>query len=412
LPSGGFCFNNDKLWQAKANEREAAFVCPSKIKMTMNFTHRINGVQWTRGVAGVILISAFVGCKRDEATVYNVPKENSSSSQLEPSAMPEAASPEMAPPNAAAMSLPQLKYQLPDGWQEKPPTEMRVASFTALGSNGESADVSVIPLPIVGRDLDLINMWRSQVQLPATSDPDAVKLAETAAIGAEQGRLFDFVSGQPMIGKARQEILVAMLTRGTMSWFFKMTGEDAFVTSQKENFLQFLKSVSFVENAPAEMAAAPATQDENQNARSIWTIPSGWQPLPPSQFLLAEFAVTGTGGAKADVNVAEMGGEGGGLVPNVNRWRGQLGLPAASETDFSKSVSTLDIPGGQASLVDLTGTDSKTGKPARLVGAIVPQNGQTWFYKLMGDEQIVAQQKDSFIKFIQSANYTNARNAP
>ena len=55
-------------------------------------------------------------------------------------------------------------------------------------------------------------------------------------------------------------------------------------------------------------------------------------------------------------------------------------------------------------MVDFTGTDSKTGKPARLVGAIVPQNGQTWFYKLMGDEQIVAQQKDAFIKFIQSAN--------
>ena len=75
--------------------------------------------------------------------------------------------------------------------------------------------------------MELINMWRSQVQLPATSDPDAVKQAEPVAIGAEQGRLFEFVSEQPNIGNARQRILVAMLTRGTMSWFFKMTGEDA-----------------------------------------------------------------------------------------------------------------------------------------------------------------------------------------
>jgi hypothetical protein len=59
--------------------------------------------------------------------------------------------------------------------------------------------------------------------------------------------------------------------------------------------------------------------------------------------------------------------------------------------------------------VDFTGTNSKTGKPARLIGAVVPQNGQTWFYKLMGDEEIVAQQKDAFTKFIQSANYANAR---
>ena len=362
-----------------------------------------NRVQWTRCAAGVILISTIAGCKRDEGAVYTVPKENSPSSQPAPMATPE-----MASPPAAAMSLPQLKYQLPEGWQEKPPAEMRVASFTALGTNGQSADVSVIPLGIVGKDLELVNMWRSQVQLPATSDPDAVKQAEPVAIGADQGRLFNFVSDQPMIGQSRQRILVAMLTRGSMSWFFKMTGEDTFVTSQKDNFIQFLKSVSFVENAPAETAvapAAPATPDGNQNAGSIWTIPSGWQALPPSQFLLAEFAVTGTNGANADVNVAELGGEGGGLAANVNRWRGQLGLQPDTEM---WQPPQIDVASGKASLIDLTGTDSKTGKPSRLVGVILPQNGQTWFYKLMGDPDVVAAQKDAFIKFIQSAKYPNA----
>jgi hypothetical protein len=358
------------------------------------------------GIASLIVF-ALAGCKRDEATVYNVPKENSPLSQPAPAAMPETAS-----PPAAAMSLPQFKYQLPESWQEKPPTEMRVASFTALGQNGQSADVSVIPLQIVGRDLELINMWRSQVQLPAMSDPDAVKQAEPVAIGTDEGRLFQFVSEQPMIGNARQRILVAMLTRGTMSWFFKMTGEEAFVASQKENFLQFLKSVSFVENTQAEMAAAPATQNKNESANSIWTVPPDWQPLPPSQFLLAEFSITGTNGAKADVNVAELGGEGGGLLANVNRWRGQLGLPQISETVLQSRITSIDSPNGKIQVVDFTGTDSKTGKPARLVGAIVPQNGRTWFYKLMGDPDIVAQQKDAFLRFIQSANYTNARNAP
>jgi hypothetical protein len=371
----------------------------------MNFMNWFKRAQWMRCVAGVILISALVGCKRDEAKVYNIAKEESP-----PPQPASAATPEMGSPPATAMSLPQLKYQLPAGWQEKPLTEMRVASFTALGANGQSADVSVVPLSIVGHDLDLINYWRSQVQLPATSDPDAVKQAEPVAIGAEQGRLFNFVSGQPMIGNARQRILVAMLTRGTMSWFFKMTGEDAFVTSQKENFLQFLKSVSFVENAPVEIAAAPATQ--NENANSIWTVPSDWQPLPPSQFLLAEFSIAGTNGAKADVNVAEMGGEGGGLLANVNRWRGQLGLGAAGENDLPQMTQSLDVPDGKATLVDFAGVNAKTGAQVRLVGVVVPQNGQTWFYKLMGDEQIVTRQKDAFIKFIQSANYANARNAP
>ncbi len=367
------------------------------------------------GVAGVILISALAGCSRDEAKVYHVPKEASPPPQPAQAAPPEAASPtmgsppEMAPPPATPMSPAQLKYQVPEGWQEKPATEMRAASFTAIGPNGQSADVSVIPLPIVGRDMELVNMWRSQVQLPATSDPDAVKRAEPVAIGADQGRLFDFASEQPMIGKSRQRVMVAMLTRGRMSWFFKISGPDAFVASQKEKFLQFLKSVSFEEDASAQVAAAPATPNENENPGSIWTIPSGWQSIPPSQFLLAEFSIPGANGAKAEVNVAEMGGEGGGLLANVNRWRKQLGLGAVGETDLPRLAQPLDVPGGKATLVDFTGVNAETGAQTRLVAAIVAQNDRTWFYKLMGDGQIVTQQKDAFTKFIQSANYANAR---
>jgi hypothetical protein len=365
-------------------------------------------------VAGVILISALAGCNRDEAKVYHVPKETSpptqpESAQPEPVTTPEAVQPEMVSPPTDAPSVSPLKYQVPEGWQEKPPSEMRVASFAAPGPNGQSADVSVIPLPVVGRDLELVNMWRSRVQLPATSDPEAVNQAKPVAIGAEEGRLFEFVSEQPMMGKSRQRIMVAMLTRGTMSWFFKITGEDACVTSQKEKFLQFLKSVSFTENAPAPMAAASSTQDEGVASASIWTAPPGWQPIPPSQFLLAEFSIPGANGAKAEVNVATMGGEGGGLLANVNRWRGQLGLGAVGENDLPQLAQSLDTSGGQATLVDFAGVDAKTGAPVRLVGAIVAQNGQTWFYKLMGDKQIVAQQKDAFTKFIRSANYANAR---
>ena len=93
---------------------------------------------------------------------------------------------------------------------------------------------------------------------------------------------------------------------------------------------------------------------------------------------------------------------------NVTRWRGQLGLPPFSEEDFSKQVQTLDMPGGKATLVDMTGTDGKTGKKSRLVGVIAPQAGETWFYKLMGDEQVVQQQKDTFIRFIQTVKFSNA----
>jgi hypothetical protein len=156
------------------------------------------------------------------------------------------------------------------------------------------------------------------------------------------------------------------------------------------------------EKPPTETAALPAP---------AWTVPSGWQEMPASEFLLAKFLIQGGGDARAEVNVTMLAGEGGGVLANVNRWRGQLGLdPLKDEMELAHLNPTVDLPGGgRMTLVDFTGTDSKTGKPARLVGVILPLAGQTLFYKLMGDEQIVGQQKEAFTKFIQSAKYPNVR---
>jgi hypothetical protein len=68
----------------------------------------------------------------------------------------------------------------------------------------------------------------------------------------------------------------------------------------------------------------------------------------------------------------------------------------------------MDASGGKATVVDISGTDAATGKPTRLVGVVLPFGGQTWFYKLMGDASVVAQQKDAFTQFIQSAKYPDA----
>jgi hypothetical protein len=91
----------------------------------------------------------------------------------------------------------------------------------------------------------------------------------------------------------------------------------------------------------------------------------------------------------------------------VNRWRGQIGLDLVDETGLAKGTTPLDVSGGQATLVDLTGTDAN-GQPTRLVAAIVPMGNQTWFYKLLGNEQIVAREKDAFTKLVQTTKYSNA----
>jgi hypothetical protein len=69
-------------------------------------------------------------------------------------------------------------------------------------------------------------------------------------------------------------------------------------------------------------------------------------------------------------------------------------------------VTALDVLGGKAMLVDVSGQSATAGK-ARLIGVIVPRERQTWFYKMMGDPAVAEREKNVFIKFVQSVRYPN-----
>ena len=196
-----------------------------------------------------------------------------------------------------------------------------------------------------------------------------------------------------------------------------MTGDADMVEQQKPAFVAFLKSVNFPTTAPTGLPPAhpsmgdmgmgiPAnTAPVSSEGKPNWQVPAGWQEVSAGQFLVAKFTITGDSGAAAAVNVSSSSGEGGGLAGNVNRWRGQLGLAPLSEAEMNKSVTAIDVQGGKASLIEMSGTDTRTGQPTRLVGVMVPQSGQTWFYKLMGDAKVVESQKDAFTKFVQGVKH-------
>lgn len=379
-------------------------------------------------LAGAVAILA--GCNQAEVRVQRVPKDDNTVAATEPSVAESAGGNGVAAPAIpmtgstapAPDAQPRIQWILPAGWTEKPLTQFRAASFAVQGPNGQVADVAVTPLPASGHEVELVNMWREQMQLPPMSGADPDKGTESVAIGPENGKLFDVASDKPVIdGTLHGRMLIAMLTRGGVSWFFKMTGEESFVTSQKPVFLQFLKSVSF-DSGGAMAAASPdphafmggasptaSAPANNDSAPASWTAPGDWKSLPPTQFLVAKYAIDSNSGGNAEVNVSLMGGEGGGVLMNVNRWRGQVGLSQLDDSSLSAQTAALDTPGGKAVLVDMTGTDKKSGRAhTRLVAVILPQAGRTWFYKLMGDEQVVAQQKDAFTKFVQTARYADA----
>lgn len=312
-------------------------------------------------------------------------------------------------------ALPKLGWKLPSGWTEQKPTSMRIASFTVKDANGGAADIAVIPLPgVTGRDLDMVNMWRSHVRLEAIDAAEMARLVSKAQIGSAEGKLFDMAAQAASEGETSPlRVLVALLDREGSAWFFKMTGPDALVSAQKTAFLDFLKSIEFraESEAGATMVAKGAalpmspTSSAAPADKPTWTVPAGWQESPAGQFLVAKFTIQGEGNAQAAVNISMSAGEGGGLVGNVNRWRKQLGLNDQTPEEILKAVTSVEISGGKAMFVELTGTDAKSGQASQLVGAMVPLSDRTWFYKLMGDGRIVAAQKAAFTQFVKSVQY-------
>jgi hypothetical protein len=398
--------------------RTIRYLLGTKMKSFMRFN-------FGPAALGTLLFLA-VGCGRDSVKVYHVDNPDAATPPPPPVAAPGAMPATMPDglPTPDNSGLPSLQYTVPAGWEKKAPSAMRVASF-GVSQDGKQVDVSVIPLGgMAGTDPANVNRWRGQVGLSTLPETDIPGLAEKVSVGDTPADLYDLAGTAPGSGNA-ERIIGVILHRDDTSWFFKMTGDAGLVEAQKPAFIAFLKSVSF-----GPPAAAPATMDMSQlppthppiggmsmgeastsatdtGAKPVWTVPAGWQAAPLETFLVAKYVIAGAGGAEAAVNVSSLEGDGGGLLANINRWRGQLGLAPVTETDVA-NLPALDVSGGKATLVDVSGTDGRTGKPERLVGVVLPLGGQTWFYKLMGDADIVAQQKDALVNFVQSANYSNA----
>src|SRR5262249_4669685 len=144
------------------------------------------------------------------------------------------------------------------------------------------------------------------------------------------------------------------------------------------------------------------------NEKPVWDVPAGWEEQSPTSMRLATFLVKSDHGAKADVSVSKLGGAGGGVLLNVKRLRGQLGLQPITEDELPKLTTTQETNGFKITMLDFAGRSVESGEQARMLVAVVPRAGSTWFYKMLGDVQLVSQQKDAFTKFVQSVRYPNA----
>jgi hypothetical protein len=360
-----------------------------------NQVKRDTKLNWGR--TGIFLLAAMflTACGKEEIKVYSVPKEKAPARQMAAASTKTASHEENHP----------IHWTTPPGWEELAPTSMRVGNFLVTKGD-KKAEVSILQFPgNVGTELDNVNRWRGEIGLKPIDEKEVS--SQTVAIGRATGKLYDLPG-------ATLSTIAAILKKGNTSWFFKMRGDKEIVSESKETFTEFLKSISFHSDEESEppVAAKPVSTnikeipDETSSGEPKWDAPPNWQEKPPSAMVLKSFSV-GDAEHEAKISITVFPGDVGGPLANVNRWRGQISLEPVAESELSKLTTSIDVLGGKATLVDMNGTDGKTGKPARLIAASVPRKEKTWFYKLMGDPATVAGQKEAFEKFVQTVRYPN-----
>ena len=367
---------------------------------------RIAAIFRARGVfaaSAVVLGLLATSCDRQsEITVYRIPKETPADGQTP---APADATMPMAPAT--------VRWTAPAGWQEQPATGFRKGSFSVPGPAGQKADVSVVSFPgDAGGLLENINRWRDQLHLAPMAEDDLKDSVISISVGGFPMQLVDIVSAQPMPGgNSKSRVLGGILSLPGETWFFKMTGPDELVEAQGDTFGHFLQSLqidaaSGAKAAPFAGTNPPATApiDAPRAAPLKYEVPKGWKEKPLTPMRVASFSVPGGDAGDADASIVVLSGTAGGELSNINRWRGQIGLPPMSEGDLNGLTKHVVANGHDFLLVDLVSPkppQDEKSKPHMLV-AMLSENDQSWFVKMIGPDRAVTAQRDAFIGLLKT----------
>jgi hypothetical protein len=321
-----------------------------------------------------------------------------------------------------------VPWTVPAGWEEKPASGMRVASYAVKRPDGRSADISVVAMGGgTGGELENVNRWRDQIGLEPATEADLAGMRSLIPAGNRQVVVYELDGKKAVLdGKYAARTLAAILPAGEMTVFFKITGENALVAEQKPQFLAWLKSVDTgggtggsAEPAPEASSAAPAAPVSGTASAAPagsaglsgsvagggtdglpnWQVPSGWKAAGPKPMRLASFDIPDAAG-NGDVSISKLNGDGGGLLANVNRWRGQVGLAPLEASALAANSTALTTAGGDSGTwVELKGAD-KT-----ILGAIVARDGVSWFFKMTAPASVAVQNREAFEKFVRSVRF-------
>ena len=136
---------------------------------------------------------------------------------------------------------------------------------------------------------------------------------------------------------------------------------------------------------------------ETNSAGFSWKKPESWIPSSGSSMRLASFDIPYSEGS-GDLSVIQLGGTGGGIEANVNRWRRQLNLELQSLSKIEKEMIEKRGGLGVYNIIRIINEEMDSA----FLCAILTAGNQTLFVKLSANPHGIREIETDFILFCSS----------
>ena len=124
----------------------------------------------------------------------------------------------------------------PEQWKEIPAGQMQVAKFAVPERGGARAEVFVSVFPNdTGGALANVNRWRKQIGLADVPPSELPRMVSPLDPAQPEAILVDMTNSS-------KRLLGAIVPREGRYWFYKLLGDAAAVSPEKDAFVAFVKT--------------------------------------------------------------------------------------------------------------------------------------------------------------------------
>lgn len=145
-------------------------------------------------------------------------------------------------------------------------------------------------------------------------------------------------------------MLGAIAPANGRTWYLKMLGKAGPVEAHAKAFDALITGMEF-------------TGDADEPVK-FNTVPEGWVRKPGGGMRFATFAV-GDYDPPLELSVIPLGGTSGSLRDNINRWRNQVGLGAATDNDLEDTTRIAMVGDTKVTVIDMVGPGLSNNIPGR-----------------------------------------------